>query len=199
MCNQKYSNLNKNNKSSKKSSIYFVYALNQLNQPSNQKIFSEKKSYDELYQNDKILVGLNYFLSKSDNPILNNIPRPVGIVGKSIGNYPTRSIYKREVWGVSESEDNMELVGEKILHPVVVEQNINRIIDYNIATNRKYEYIIYMSGEEDLSQHEIHFPISTNWEYWSISELHKTNDDNVYTTTENETWLFKFNVEPNEQ
>ena len=87
--NKKYSYLNKNNKSSKESSIYFVYALNQS---SDQKIFFEKKSYDELYQNDKTLVGLNYFSSQSDNPILNNIPAPVGIVGKNIGNYPTRSV-----------------------------------------------------------------------------------------------------------
>ena len=80
--NKKYSYLNKNNKSSKESSIYFVYALNQY---SDQKLFSKKQSYDELYQNDKTLVGLNYFSSQSDNPILNNIPRPVGIVGKNIG------------------------------------------------------------------------------------------------------------------
>jgi hypothetical protein len=42
-------------------------------------------------------------------------------------------------------------VGEKILHPVVIEKNINKLIDYNISTNRKYEYVIYMSGEEELS------------------------------------------------
>lgn len=95
--NKKYSYLNKNNKSSKESSIYFVYALNQY---SDQKIFLKKESYDELYQNDKLLIGLNYFSSQSDNPILNNIPAPVGIVGKNIGNYPTRSVYKREVWGL---------------------------------------------------------------------------------------------------
>lgn len=194
--NKKYSYLNKNNKSSKESSIYFVYALNQS---SDQKIFLKKESYDELYQNDKTLVGLNYFSSQSDNPILNNIPAPVGIVGKNIGNYPTRSVYKREVWGVTENDGNVSLVGEKILHPVVIEKNINKLIDYNISTNRKYEYVIYMSGEEELSQQEIHFPITTNWEYWSISELHKTNDNNVYTTSENDTWLFKFNVEPGEQ
>ncbi len=194
--NKKYSYLNKNNKSSKESSIYFVYALNQF---SDKKIYNNKWSYNNLYQNDKLLIGLNYFSSQSDNPILNNIPNPVGIVGKNIGNYPTRSVYKREVWGVTENDGNVNLVGEKILHPVVIEKNINKLIDYNISTNRKYEYVIYMSGEEELSQQEIHFPITTNWEYWSISELYKTNDNNVYTTSENDTWLFKFNVEPGEQ
>ena len=97
------------------------------------------------------MVGLNYSIYKSDNPILNNIPRPVGIVGKSIGNYPTRSIYKREIWGTKENDSSVSLVGEKILHPVVIEKNINKLIDYNISTNRKYEYVIYMSGEEEFS------------------------------------------------
>ena len=74
--NKKYSYLNKNNKSSKESSIYFVYALNQ----SDKNFYDKKQSYDDLYQNDKLLIGLNYFSSQSDNPILNNIPAPVGIV-----------------------------------------------------------------------------------------------------------------------
>jgi len=111
---------------------------------------------------------------------------------------PQRSVYKREVWRDAKNQ----VYYEKILHPVSLQNNLSRIIDYNVSTNRNYEYIIYLTDQGQSGGavvKEIHFPITTKWEYWTISELHKTTDENVYTTSENETWLFKFNVEPGEQ
>lgn len=187
-------------KPSRKSRVSYLYAYNKdESSPSNRNFpaISSKKKYSEIMQDqnkDYFLFALNY-----TNESIDDLPMPFpdGIVSKELKTFPQRSIYKREVW----RDNNNNVYYEKILHPVVLQNNVSRVIDYNITTNRNYEYIIYLtdqSGKKAI-QREIHFPITTKWDYWSISELHKTNEQNVYTTSENETWLFKFNVEPGEQ
>ena len=187
-------------KPSRKSRVSYLYAYNKdESSPSNRKFpaISSKKKYSEIMQDqnkDYFLFALNYTNESIDDL---QMPFPDGIVSKELKTAPQKSIYKREVW----RDNNNNVYYEKILHPVVLQNNVSRVIDYNITTNRNYEYIIYLtdqSGKRAI-QREIHFPITTKWDYWSISELHKTNEQNVYTTSENETWLFKFNVEPGEQ
>ena len=185
-------------KPSRKSRVSYLYAYNKdESSPSNRNfpaIFSKKK-YSEIMQDKDFLFALNYTSDEEVDGL--PIPPPDGIVSKELKTFPQRSIYKREVW----RDNNNQVYYEKILHPVVLQNNVSRVIDYNVTTNRNYEYIIYLtdqSGNKTI-QREIHFPITTKWDYWSISELHKTNEQNVYTTSENETWLFKFNVEPGEQ
>lgn len=185
-------------KPSRKSRVSYLYAYNKdESSPSNRNfpaIFSKKK-YSEIMQDKDFLFALNYTSDEEVDGL--PIPPPDGIVSKELKTFPQRSIYKREVW----RDNNNQVYYEKILHPVILQNNVSRVIDYNVTTNRNYEYIIYLtnqSGNKTI-QREIHFPITTKWDYWSISELHKTNEQNVYTTSENETWLFKFNVEPGEQ
>lgn len=187
-------------KPSRKSRVSYLYAYNKdESSPSNRNFpaISSKKKYSEITQDqnkDSFLFALNYTNESVDDL---RMPFPDGIVSKELKMVPQRSIYKREVW----RDDNNNVYYEKILHPVVLQNNVSRVIDYNITTNRNYEYIIYLTDQNGgkAIQREIHFPITTKWDYWSISELHKTTEQNVYTTSENETWLFKFNVEPGEQ
>jgi hypothetical protein len=184
-------------KPSRKSRVSYLYAYNKdESSPSNRNFpaISSKKKYSEIMQDKDFLFALNY----TAEPI-NDLPMPFpdGIVSEGLKMIPQRSIYKREVW----RDNNNQVYYEKILHPVVLQNNVSRVIDYNVTTNRNYEYIIYLTDQngDQTIQREIHFPITTKWDYWSISELHKTSEHNVYTTSENETWLFKFNVEPGEQ
>ena len=185
-------------KPSRKSRVSYLYAYNKdessLSNRNFPAIFSKKK-YSEIMQDKDFLFALNYTSNEEVGGL--PIPPPDGIVSKELKTFPKRSIYKREVW----RDNNNQVHYEKILHPVVLQNNVSRVIDYNVTTNRNYEYIIYLTDQNGNKtiQREIHFPITTKWDYWSISELHKTNEQNVYTTSENETWLFKFNVEPGEQ
>ena len=183
-------------KPSRESTVSYLYAY-KISEPSSSSINfpAEKKDYSEITKNENFLFALNYTAEPVDGLTM---PLPDGIVSQGLKMAPQRSIYKREVW----RDNNNQVYSEKILHPVVLQNNVSRVIDYNVATNRNYEYIIYLTDQNDknqTTQREIHFPITTKWDYWSISELHKTNEQNVYTTSENETWLFKFNVEPGEQ
>ena len=187
-------------KPSRKSRVSYLYAYNKdESSPSNRNFpaISSKKKYNDIINDenkDFLLFALNY----TAEPV-NDLPMPLpdGVVSKELKTVPQISIYKREVW----RDNNNHVYYEKILHPVVLQNNVSRVIDYNVATNRNYEYIIYLTDQstDGVIQREIHFPITTKWDYWSISELHKTTEQNVYTTSENETWLFKFNVEPGEQ
>lgn len=180
--------------------VSYLYAYNKdESSPSNRKFpaISSKKTYNDIMNDenkDFLLFALNYTAESVDDLPM---PFPDGIVSEGLKMTPQRSIYKREVW----RDNNNQVYYEKILHPVVLQNNVSRVIDYNVATNRNYEYIIYLTDQstDGVIQREIHFPITTKWDYWSISELHKTSEHNVYTTSENETWLFKFNVEPGEQ
>ena len=182
-------------KPSRESTVSYLYAY-KISEPSSSSINfpAEKKDYSEITKNENFLFALNYTAEPVDGLTM---PLPGGIVSEGLKTTPQRSIYKREVW----RDNNNQVYYEKILHPVVLQNNVSRVIDYNVATNRNYEYIIYLTDQstDGAIQREIHFPITTKWDYWSISELHKTTEQNVYTTSENETWLFKFNVEPGEQ
>lgn len=194
-------------KSSRSSSVNYLYCYNDKDMNLTN---IKKQQYKNFYTFDKdgsikyqdgFLFGLNYTSTEpipSTGVIGVNLPPPDGIVTTSL-QYPSqRSVYKREVWRDAQNQ----IYYEKILHPVSLQSNLSRIIDYNVSTNRNYEYIIYLTDqnkEDGAIVKEIHFPITTKWEYWTISELHKTTEENVYTTSENETWLFKFNVEPGEQ
>ena len=180
-------------KPSRESTVSYLYAY-KISEPSSSSINfpAEKKDYSEITKNENFLFALNYTAEPVDGLTM---PLPDGVVSKELKTVPQISIYKREVW----RDNNNQVYYEKILHPVVLQNNVSRVIDYNVATNRNYEYIIYLTDQGDNKHKEIHFPITTKWDYWSISELHKTTEQNVYTTSENETWLFKFNVEPGEQ
>ncbi len=162
---------------SRKSRVSYLYAYNKdESSPSNRNfpaIFS-KKAYNDIMNDenkDFLLFALNYTAEKVNGLTM---PLPDGIVSEGLKTFPQRSIYKREVW----RDDDNQVHYEKILHPVVLQNNVSRVIDYNVTTNRNYEYIIYLTDQRGSQtiQREIHFPITTKWDYWSISELHRTSE-----------------------
>lgn len=175
-------------------SVNYLYCYNGSNVEDYK---SQKTSYNELLPEDgkenDLLFALNYTNNEKVNEI--TIPQPVGVINSKLKIAQKRSIYKREVWHGNSNTP----IAEKVYHPVVLNQQLERIIDYNIGTNRRYEYIIYSTEEPSAKQLEFYFPITTKWDFWSITELHRTDEENVYSTSENDVWLFKFNVEPGDQ
>lgn len=81
-------------------------------------------------------------------------------------------------------------VGEaKIGKIAEVNTDMNSIIDYNVANQTEYIYIVYLSTESELGISMTSDPITSCWWGWSATELLKISD-NTYTTRD----IFLFNA-----
>ncbi len=82
--------------------------------------------------------------------------------------------------------------------PVALEDASGVIRDFNIGNNRYYKYVFRLveskvDGNIEY-QSGIVVPIKTNWQGWSIVELHETDDPNVFKATPKDVWKFKYNI-----
>lgn len=105
------------------------------------------------------------------------------------------SIYKKEIWYNRETGKPME---QDVWTPVVLENASGTIRDFNIGNNRYYKYVFRLvenkiSGNVEY-QSGIIVPIKTNWQGWSITELHETDDPKVFTAAPKDVWKFKYNI-----
>lgn len=105
------------------------------------------------------------------------------------------SIYKKEIWYNRETGKPME---QDVWTPVVLENASGTIRDFNIGNNRYYKYVFRLvenkTGGNVEYQSGIIVPIKTNWQGWSITELHETDDPNVFTAAPKDVWKFKYNI-----
>lgn len=105
------------------------------------------------------------------------------------------SVYKKEIWYDREAGKSME---EPVWTPVALNEPSNIIRDFNIGNNRYYKYVFRLvetkTGGELEYQSGIIVPIKTNWQGWSITELHETDDPKVFTASPKDVWKFKYNV-----
>ena len=105
------------------------------------------------------------------------------------------SVYKKEIWYDRETGKSME---EPVWTPVVLNESSNIIRDFNIGNNRYYKYVFRLvenKADGGLEyQSGIIVPIKTNWQGWSITELHETNDSKVFTASPKDVWKFKYNI-----
>lgn len=105
------------------------------------------------------------------------------------------SVYKKEIWYDKEAGKSME---EPVWAPVALNEPSNIIRDFNIGNNRYYKYVFRLvenkadGGVE--YQSGIIVPIKTNWQGWSITELHETDDPKVFTASPKDVWKFKYNI-----
>ena len=105
------------------------------------------------------------------------------------------SIYKKEIWYDRETRRQME---QDVWTPVAFEESSRTIRDFNIGNGRYYKYVFRLvqnstsGGVENKSG--IIVPIKTNWQGWSIVELHETNDPKVFTAAPKDVWKFKYNI-----
>lgn len=105
------------------------------------------------------------------------------------------SIYKKEIWYNRETGKPME---QDVWTPVVLENASGTIRDFNIGNNRYYKYVFRLVenkiGGNVEYQSGIIVPIKTNWQGWSITELHETDDSKVFTASPKDVWKFKYNI-----
>lgn len=105
------------------------------------------------------------------------------------------SIYKKEIWYNRETGKPME---QDVWTPVVLENASGTIRDFNIGNNRYYKYVFRLVenkiGGNIEYQSGIIVPIKTNWQGWSITELHETDDPKVFTAAPKDVWKFKYNI-----
>lgn len=105
------------------------------------------------------------------------------------------SIYKKEIWYNRETGKPME---RDVWTPVALEDASGVIRDFNIGNNRYYKYVFRLveskvDGNVEY-QSGIVVPIKTNWQGWSIVELHETDDPKVFTAAPKDVWKFKYNI-----
>lgn len=105
------------------------------------------------------------------------------------------SIYKKEIWYDRETQQPME---QEVWTPVALEESSRIIRDFNIGNGRYYKYAFRLvenkAGGGVEHQSGIVVPIKTNWQGWSIVELHETDDPKVFTAAPKDVWKFKYNV-----
>ena len=105
------------------------------------------------------------------------------------------SIYKKEIWYNRETGKPME---QDVWTPVALEDTSGVIRDFNIGNNRYYKYVFRLvenkAGGNVEYQSGIIVPIKTNWQGWSIVELHETDDPKVFTAAPKDVWKFKYNI-----
>lgn len=105
------------------------------------------------------------------------------------------SVYKKEIWYDRETGKSME---QDVWTPVALEEASSVIRDFNIGNGRYYKYVFRLvenmvgGGVEYPSG--IIVPIKTNWQGWSIVELHETDDPKMFTAAPKDVWKFKYNV-----
>ena len=90
-----------------------------------------------------------------------------------------------------------------VLEPVAKELQSYTFRDYNVSNYRRYRYVIYLSQKDSVqttqdeprSIYKTEFNIATNWQEWSITELHPADGTmKSFTVSPEDVWLFNLNI-----
>lgn len=142
-----------------------------------------------LFDERDTILAMNYQDTRSMTPV-DVYGAAVGITSQTVAGASVISVYKREIW-----EDG----GEELYQPVELNYERGKLLDFNIANGRTYEYTAYPSTtvSEGASKRAV---VSTNWQYWSLTELHSVeNNKKVFTASPDDIWIFKYNLTLGEQ
>nr|DAV13242.1 MAG TPA: hypothetical protein [Caudoviricetes sp.] len=144
--------------------------------------------------NLRSIIGLFNFENVENNGKIITTAAAQGISNDDQSLYSI-SIYKKEIWYNRETGKPME---QDVWTPVVLENASGTIRDFNIGNNRYYKYVFRLVknkiGGNVEYQSGIIVPIKTNWQGWSITELHETDDPKVFTAAPKDVWKFKYNI-----
>ena len=117
-------------------------------------------------------------------------------------------IFKKEVIGDVKYTDKKEIDFDHLdttpLELAAQDVTVFDLQDYNISNNRTYVYVLYpYDGSSDNESSGViqkkQLLIKTNWSGWSITELHPTNNQSIYTASPKDVWIFNCNVSTGEQ
>ena len=112
-------------------------------------------------------------------------------------------VFKQEIDKDGNALTSLELVAKNL--------RSYKFRDYNVSNHRNYRYFIYLSPTEQkgLSPTEqkdkkiiykTSFDIYTDWQQWSITELHPTDESmKTFTANPEDVWLFNLNIDSGAQ
>ena len=167
-----------------------------VNDPANPPVKIESGNVESVLRNNlNTVLGLfnfeNVFDSKK-NQIATAAAQGISNIGQSLYSI---SVYKKEIWYDRETNTPME---QDVWIPVALEETSSIIRDFNVGNNRHYKYVFRLVEKNAGSNYEyssgVIVPIKTNWQGWSIVELHETDDPKVFTASPKDVWKFKYNI-----
>lgn len=153
-------------------------------------------SYDDEANRESAVALINYVAATT--PIVIAPNQGLGIL-KAGSKNQSLDIFKQEI-----DADGNPLT---TLEPVAKELQNYSFKDYNISNHRRYKYFIYLSQKDPVKNDEnqvviykTDFTVSTNWQEWSITELHPVdNTMKSFTASPEDVWLFNLNISTGEQ
>ena len=153
-------------------------------------------SYDDEANRESAVALINYVGAAT--PIAIEPNQGLGIL-KAGSKNQSLDIFKQEI-----DADGNPLT---TLEPVAKELQNYSFKDYNISNHRRYKYFIYLSQKDPVKNDEnqvviykTDFTVSTNWQEWSITELHPVdNTMKSFTASPEDVWLFNLNISTGEQ
>lgn len=145
---------------------------------------------------DNMEHNLQQKLANNYNPTLHNntvflASRNTDFDGKGIlhtSNGYSYSIYRIDL----DSSNEMKLLK-------TIDSGNLTFTDYNIASNKRYQYIIFAETEVGIANAKETEVINTKWDTWSITGLKNTEKPNVYEADEDNIWLLNLSLESGEQ
>lgn len=156
----------------------------------------KKIEYNSDKETLKSAVALVNYVAATD-PIAIAVNQGLGVLNAGDKNQ-SLDIFKQEI----DAEGNPLTV----LEPVAKELQNYRFKDYNISNHRRYQYFIYLSQKDPVKvgQNQViyktSFTVSTNWQEWSITELHPVDGTmKSFTASPEDVWLFNLNISTGEQ
>lgn len=156
----------------------------------------EKIGYDSDKAREVAVALLNYI--DVTEPIVISRNQGLGIL-KAGDKNQALDVFKQEI-----DKDGNPLTA---LEPVAKELQNYHFRDYNISNHRRYRYFIYLSQKNSLEDeqgnrviYKTSFNAMTNWQEWSITELHpKDGSMKIFTVSPEDVWLFNLNISTGEQ
>ena len=104
-------------------------------------------------------------------------------------------VFKQEIDKDGNALTSLELVAKNL--------RSYKFRDYNVSNHRNYRYFIYLSPTEQKDKNIIYktsFDIYTDWQQWSITELHPTDESmKTFTANPEDVWLFNLNIDSGAQ
>lgn len=173
--------------------VSFINVLNGVQEASKK---PEKIEYTEDDNLENAVALLNYVNTSTTE---HNYNTEQGFAPMHSSKVWTADLFRREV--ATKIEDGVEVVDRRLTPLELVGENIQdfTFYDFNVSNNRTYQYVLYPTIDgDDVDREEV--IVHTNWQAWSITELHSTGKgNNSYYATANDVWLFNLNVDTGEQ
>lgn len=167
-----------------------------VNDPANPPVKIESENVESVLRNNlNAVLGLFNFedvFDSEENLIATAAAQGISNISQSLYSI---SVYKKEIWYDRETNTPME---QDVWTPVALEETSSVIRDFNVGNNRHYKYVFRLVEKTAGGNYEyssgVVVPIKTNWQGWSIVELHETDDPKVFTAAPKDVWKFKYNV-----